>query len=416
MTSRPKVTVLQHRLLHYRVALFEQLRAECDRRGIELHLVHGQPSPRESHKKDTGTVAWANQVNNRWISVLGRDLLWQPFPRELRGSDLVVIMQENRILSNYVFLLKRVLAGTRVAYWGHGRHFQSDAPTGLRERWKSFWLPKVDWWFAYTNLTRKVLVERGFPEGRITCLYNAIDNDRFVAELAGVTDASLAALSGEIGLAPGAPLGLYCGSLYPDKRLDLLADAAERIHAAIPLFRLVVIGDGPSRPALEARLAGRDWAHCVGVKKGPEKAAFFKRATAYLNPGMVGLHVLDAFCAGLPMFTTANARHSPEIEYLEHGMNGFIVADDPAAYAEAVIAMIRDPVRCAAVAAAARAAARKYTLEKMVCNFVRGIEECLRLHRKTGASEQHRADTLPAACPPFRNVSSAQDQPGCGRR
>jgi len=413
MTPRPRVTVLQHRLLHYRVALFEQLRAECDHRGIELRLVHGQPSPRESGKNDTGTVPWADQVTNRWISVFGRDLLWQPFPRELHGSDLVVIMQENRILSNYVFLLKRLLAGRRLAYWGHGRHFQSDAPTGLRERWKSFWLPKVDWWFAYTNVTRNILLERGFPAGRITCLYNAIDNDRFAVELAAVTDASLAALSREIDLAPGAPLGLYCGSLYPDKRLDVLAEAAERIHAAIPAFRLIVIGDGPSRPPLEARLAGRDWARCVGVKKGPEKAAFFKRATAILSPGMVGLHVLDAFCAGLPMFTTANARHSPEIEYLEHGRNGFIVADDPAAYADAVIAMLRDPVRCASVAAAARAAARKYTLHNMVCNFARGIEECLGLLAETGASAH---PVRPAAHAPLRNISGSQDRQACVRR
>lgn len=387
MNSRPRVTVLQHRLLHYRVGLFEALRAECDRRGIELRLVHGQPSPREALKKDTGTVAWADPVHNRWVSVLGRDLLWQPFPRALRGSDLVVIMQENRILSNYAFLLKRPFAGARVAYWGHGRNFQSDAPSGLRERWKSFWLTRVDWWFAYTGLTRKILINHGFPEGRITCLNNAIDNDRFVAELAGVSDASLTALAGEIDLAPGAPLGLYCGSLYPDKRLDLLADAAERIHAALPTFRLVVIGDGPSRPGLEARLAGRDWARCIGVRKGAEKAAYFRRATAILSPGAVGLHVLDAFCAGLPMFTTAEARHGPEIEYLEHGRNGFVVADDPAAYADAVIAVLRDPARCAAVAAAARASAREYTLDNMVRSFAQGIEECLRLGAETSAGK-----------------------------
>jgi len=385
MSARPRVTVLQHRLLHYRVGLFEALRAECERRGIELRLVHGQPSPREMLKRDTGTVAWADPVANRWVSVLGRDLLWQPFPRALRDSDLVIIMQENRILSNYPILLQRVLAGTRVAYWGHGRNFQSGAPGGLRERWKRFWLTKVDWWFAYTELTRRILTDRGFPAKRITCLNNAIDNERFLAELAGASDASQAAVADEAGLAPGAPLGLYCGSLYPDKRLDLLADAAERIHAALPGFRLVVIGDGPSRGMLEARLAGRPWARCVGVKKGAEKAAYFRRATAILSPGAVGLHVLDAFCAGLPLFTTANARHGPEIAYLEHGANGFVLADDATAYADAVIAILRDPARHAAVAAAARASARAYTLDNMVRNFARGIEACLDLGAQASA-------------------------------
>ena len=385
MSARPRVTVLQHRLLHYRVGLFEALRTECDRRGIELRLVHGQPSSREMLKRDTGTVAWADQVHNRWVSVRGRDLLWQPFPPPLRDSDLVIVMQENRILSNYPILLKRVLAGTRVAYWGHGRNFQSDAPGGLRERWKRFWLTKVDWWFAYTELTRRILTDRGFPADRITCLNNAIDNERFVADVAGVSGASVAGLAGEIGLAPRAPLGIYCGSLYPDKRLDLLADAAERIHAVLPDFRLVVIGDGPSRPGLEARLARCEWARCVGVKKGVEKAAYFRRATVVLSPGAVGLHVLDAFCAGLPLFTTANARHGPEIAYLEHGVNGLVLADDATAYADAVIAVLRDPARYAAVAAAARASAREYTLDNMVRNFVRGIEECLGLGAQASA-------------------------------
>ena len=51
-------------------------------------------------KRDTGTVAWADRVANRWVSVLGRDLLWQPFPRALRDSDLA---QRIRRLSNYGF-------------------------------------------------------------------------------------------------------------------------------------------------------------------------------------------------------------------------------------------------------------------------------------------------------------------------
>jgi len=377
MKGHPKVTVLQHRLLHYRVELFERIRLECERRGIQFRLVHGQPSHRESLRKDTGVIAWADRVRNRWIPVLARDLLWQPLPRELRDSDLTVIMQENRILSNYPLLLKRYFGGTRIAYWGHGKNFQSEAPTGLRERWKSFWLTQVDWWFAYTNLTKRILVEQGVPEDRITCLDNAIDDDAFIAELRNASDATLEAISSQLGLAPGSPLAIFCGSIYPDKRLDLLADAAERIHAAIPAFRLVVIGDGPSRPGLEARLAGRDWARCVGVEHGPRKAAYFKLAKVVLNPGVVGLHVLEAFCAGLPLFTTTNDKHGPEIEYLEHGKNGFVISGGAEAYADAVISLLRDRARYAAVAAAAREAARAYTLDNMVRNFVQGIQTFL---------------------------------------
>lgn len=376
--TRRKVTILQHRLLHYRVGLLERLHTECDRRGIELQLVYGQPSPREALKRDTGRIAWAHEVKNRWVSVRGRDLLWQPLPRDLRDSDLVIVMQENRILSNYPILLGRQLGRrTKIAYWGHGRNFQSNRPTGVRERWKTYWLNKVDWWFAYTGLTRSILTSSGFPGERITCLNNAIDNDQLLTDLQGIDPASLDALAKSIDLAPGAPLGLYCGSLYPDKRLELLANAAERIHRAIPAFRLVVIGDGPSRADLETLLAGRNWARIVGVKRGIEKAAYFKLAKFILSPGAVGLHVLDAFCAGLPMFTTANARHGPEIEYLEHDRNGFILPDDPAVFAGAVIDLLGDIERYSIVSAAAREASLAYTLDNMIANFVGGIEACL---------------------------------------
>jgi glycosyltransferase involved in cell wall biosynthesis len=377
MNTRPKVTILQHRLLHYRIGLFDKIHAECARRGIELHLVHGQASAQESLKKDTGTIAWAHRVNNRFLHIGGRDILWQPFPEDLRDSDLIIVMQENRILSNYPLMLRGCVGNTKIAYWGHGRNFQSEAPNGVRERWKRAFLTRVDWWFAYTNLTRNILIEHGFPDARITCLNNAIDNDAFVADLEKVDDDMLTRLRADLALEAGAPLGIYCGSLYPDKRLDLLADAADLIHAAVPSFRLAVIGDGPSLPYLESRLAGHDWARCVGMKKGVEKAAYFKCARVVLSPGAVGLHVLDAFCAGLPMFTTANAKHGPEIAYLEHEKNGFVLPDDTKNYAAAVIGLLQNAGQYSAVITAAQQASRCYTLENMALNFVQGIESCL---------------------------------------
>jgi glycosyltransferase involved in cell wall biosynthesis len=173
-------------------------------------------------------------------------------------------------------------------------------------------------------------------------------------------------------------LGLFCGSLYPDKKLGFLIKAADIIHIKLPNFRLVIIGDGPSAAELQELINDKPWAHWVGVKKGLEKAAYFKLADVVLNPGLVGLHVLDSFCAGAPMFTTNNARHSPEIAYLEHGVNGFILTDDPAVYAVEVVSLLKDKSRFEAARRATKDAAKKYTLENMIANFVKGIESCLK--------------------------------------
>ena len=373
-----KVVILQHRLLHYRTRLFEQLRKACLDRGIDLQLVHGQASRRESVKKDEGSLPWAHKVNNIFWEVGGKDLVWQPFPAALRDADLVVVMQESRILSNYPILLSRLWSSRKVAYWGHGVNFQSAAPTGLRERWKRMMLGRTDWWFAYTGLTRNILRASNYPEEKITVLDNAIDNERFIADLASVNSEQLSKLRSELDLSSDGKLGLFCGSLYPDKKLDFMIEAADIIHSRLPGFRLVVIGDGPSAAELKELIKNKTWAHWVGVRKGVEKAAYFKLADVILNPGLVGLHVLDAFCAGAPMLTTDNARHSPEIAYLEHGINGFILKDDPAVYAEEVVALLKDNSRLEAVRQAANNSAKKYTLDNMVANFVDGIERCLK--------------------------------------
>lgn len=385
--SRPRVVVTQHRLLHYRQAFFERLRVVLDARGIELRLVHGQASPTEALKKDVGELPWADVVHNRFRRVGGTDLIWQPYPAALRDADLVVLIQENRIVSHYPWLLRwTTQPGQRIAYWGHGRNLQSVAPTGWRERWKAWFVNRVDWWFAYTESTRSLLRSDGFPDSRISVLNNAIDNDRFVADLQAVPDERIAAARERIGARDGTPVGLYCGSLYPDKRLELLVASADIVRQSLPDFRLVVVGDGPSRPAIADAAVTRPWLHWVGVQRGLDKAAWFRIANAYLSPGAVGLHVLDAFCAGIPMITTDSARHGPEISYLESGRNGFVVEADANTYAQAYLSMLADPALLQRIRQQAEEDARRYSLDNMVERFATGIEGCLALPPRAAAA------------------------------
>ncbi len=375
---RARVVVTQHRLLHYRQAFFDRLRTACLERGIELRLVHGQASQTEALKSDVGELPWADVVHNRFVRIGGKDILWQPYPRSLRDADLVVLIQENRILSNYPWLLRiGVPATQRVAYWGHGRNLQSGAPSGLRERWKRWFVNRVDWWFAYTELTRQILLSDGFPAQRIAVLDNAIDNERFMADLQAVTPLRVQQCWERLAAQPGVPVALYCGSLYPDKRLELLIAAADLVRARTPEFRLVVIGDGPSRSLVTDAARVRPWLQWVGVQRGIDKASWFRIANAYLSPGAVGLHVLDAFCAGIPMITTDSALHGPEIAYLQSGRNGFVVKADAQIYADAYLGLLASPARLDEIRRVAKEDAAHYTLDNMVSRFVDGIEGCL---------------------------------------
>ena len=308
-------------------------------------------------------------------------------PQALRRADLIVLMQENRILSNYWVWLTSWRCPGLLAFWGHGRNFQSAAPWGWRERWKAWWLLRADWWFTYTQGTRRYIAGQGFDIERITSLDNAVDDSGFLRDLSSVTDAQLEAARGNLGIGAGAQVAIFCGSLYPEKRIALLLASADLLHARLPDFHLLVLGDGPDAGLVKAALPDRPWLHWLGQRRAPEKALYYRCASVMLNPGAVGLHVVDAFIAQTPLVTQASAAHGPEYDYLVDGENGLSVAADSAAsYAEAVATIFTQPGLLATMRAHCARDAGRYTLERMVQNFADGIVACLDRHGRLPAS------------------------------
>ena len=96
-----------------------------------------------------------------------------------------------------------------------------------------------------------------------------------------------------------------------------------------------------------------------------------------MNPGLVGLSIVDAFCAGLPLVTMAGSKHSPEIVYLQHGINGVISDDTIEAFSESAIRLLDDREYREMLSNNARAAGELYSIEDMAANFVHGITRCL---------------------------------------
>ncbi|KJV26038.1 hypothetical protein VI06_17380 [Aquitalea magnusonii] len=378
-----KVTIFQYRLFHYRTKLFELMRTKCQQRGIQLDVVYGQPYRDEIKKKDTGKLDWAIPVKNTYFPIKEKkDICWQPAPDAVLDADLFVFMHENRLLANYYWLLRRRLGkAPQVAFWGHGRDFQSNAPGGLRERWKQMTLRWPDWWFGYTQHTRQLVEASGFPADKITVLNNAIDNVDFQQQLAAVSDAQINAQRQALGWDEDNFVGIYCGSLYPDKRLDQLFEIADIVHASAPQFRLLIVGSGAQQPYVEQMCSSRPWAHFAGGRHGAEKAVLFRMSALTLCPGAVGLNILDAFISGVPLLTMASAKHGPEIGFMRNGVDGYLINDSVPAYAHKVLQLMADPESLHALQQQAFQAATVYTVENMADNFVEGIVRCLQARK-----------------------------------
>lgn len=366
-----RVLVVQRRMTHYRVPFFERLREAMAERSLELVVAYGEGTADERTKQDDGDLPWGHRLETRYA--WGDRLCWQPFDALRRRADLVVVTAENKLLAN---LPLQWLAPQRVALWGHGGNLQGDAGS-LRERFKRRQAAQADWWFAYTDRSVPLIGASGFPRERITVLDNAIDTSALSRQLASIDAAAAARARRRWQLDDSGPVGLYLGSLYADKRLDLVLQAADALHRRVAGFQLLVVGDGPERSRVEQFCATRPWAQATGSLRGADKAAALAIASVMLNPGLVGLGVLDSFVAAVPMVTTRGGKHSPEIAYLADGENGLVTADDATSFVDAVHAVLTDDPLGARLRAGCRRAASRYTLDHMVDRFVEGARGAL---------------------------------------
>jgi len=361
-----KVLVIETQLKQYRRRFLVELAVSLRARGIELVVAYSEPSGAELADTIDLPGIGVKVPAHTW----GDRIVLQRAWRLARGAALVIVGQANGQLLNYALLARAKLGGPRVAYWGHGFNHQARTP-GWSERLKRRLVGTADWWFAYTPGVARYVAAHGMRADAITTIYNTID----VAELATEVAAhDVATTRGRLGLA--GPVGLYCGALVAAKQLGFLADAAAAIRERVPGFELVIVGAGPERAMLEAISRYRPYLRVVGPAFDRARAAYFAVADVALLPAQLGLAAVDAFAAGLPVVTTDLPGHGPEREYLT-AATSMVTPFEVGAYADAIAALLGDPVRLATMRRAARARAAELPLRQMVEQFTDGIARCL---------------------------------------
>ncbi|WP_255657530.1 glycosyltransferase [Actinoplanes sp. L3-i22] len=141
----------------------------------------------------------------------------------------------------------------------------------------------------------------GVPDERIATIPRAIDPSEYRFDPALRT-----AARARLGVADDVPVIGVTGRLTPAKRFDLLIRAIAEVPAAV----LLLVGDGPARPALEQLAIIEDVADRVlftGAVRHPREMLCAMDVFASPDQNTWGLAVLEAIAAGLPAVYAACA-------------------------------------------------------------------------------------------------------------
>lgn len=371
--TQPVVTILQRNLNQYRTGFYESLRSQLQEAGIQLRLVTASGLDEDIAKQDYTSLEWAEFRALREVKVKGTSLLWQPGFDLARDSDLVITEQASKQLFNIFLSFGQRALGTRHAFWGHGRNFQASHPTerGLGEGLKKQLTRRAHWFFSYNELSSAAAIAAGMPATRITATMNSTDTRRIRDQLTSVDGGAIRV---EYGFGSG-PLALYMGGIAAKKRPEFLIDAAIEIRRNIPDFELVVIGDGPLRDVVNAASERYPWIHALGAIYDDRRIGPASVCSVQLLPGLLGLNVVDGFALGIPSVTLDLDYHSPEIDYLDHEVNGVILPSgtSPERFGSEVAELLNDDSRLTALRSGAFESGELLSVEQMAKRFADGI-------------------------------------------
>jgi glycosyltransferase involved in cell wall biosynthesis len=368
----------------------EELARVLVRRGAEVTVVaavRGRDAPREERSHGVSIHRLRCDLPGRGDSRLRRRL-WSPtfalrtllhLSAGVAPIDLIHVHGANDALyAAWAFgRLRRVPALFEMTLLG------VDDPASIRESKNWFAALRYATYCRFTGYVAMSPVlaaayrEAGLPERRLRLIPQGVDVERYRPA------ADRAALRSELGAAVDEPVLVFLGSLVERKGIDLLLAAWEQIQRARPAARLWLIGrdrfedDAPAERFLKSCLAAVPPQALArirrfGVRDDAERC--LQAADVFLFPSRregFGTAIVEAMACGLPC-VVAELRGITDYIFAAPTECGIVVPrEDPTALANAVLALLSDAGRAAAIGAAARERAReRFAMERIADEYL----------------------------------------------
>lgn len=173
------------------------------------------------------------------------------------------------------------------------------------------------------------------------------------------------------GVEDDAPVAVYVGRVAPEKNLPLVISTFDQMRRKEPRARLVLVGDGPERAALQAQRPDLIFA---GMRTGEDLATHYASGDIFLFPSTsetYGNVTMEAMASGLAVVAYDYAAAA---EHIRHGENGLVAAFDNAdQFTKLSTELVAGRDRVACLGEAARATALKVDWEDVYDTFEQAL-------------------------------------------
>ncbi|MXW13948.1 MAG: glycosyltransferase family 4 protein [Rhodothermaceae bacterium] len=332
----------------YRRPILEKLNEQLDGRLIVCAGTFRDPSFKDLSR---GPAPGYKRIDlkNRWI---GNQRALIQNSRPIFGCDPIVILAEEspRTISLPWLLVTARLKQIGTLLWGHfSSNRRAFSEKNLLDRYRLALAKRVDGCVCYTDEIAD-LIRTHVPAERRFIARNTLDTDKLFRIYKTLEAEGKERVRARLGIPVQGKTVVFIGRLVADKRPEVLLD----LHKALSTIEettLIIIGDGPERNRLVARVQDENLRNVFlpgTLTKLEESAPWMYAADTMVCPGYVGLNVNHAFCLGLPVVTCTNPDpriryHSPEINYLKTGVNGMLASyGDPNSLVKATLTVLEN--------------------------------------------------------------------------
>jgi len=293
----------------------------------------------------------------------------------------VQILHAHQYTPFFQSMLSRGLTGQRpVVFTEHGRH-HPDVPCAKRILANRLMLRRKDRLIACGGAVRDALVRNeGLPRHRVDVIYNGVD----LEELQAPAMDARPAIRGEFSFRDDDFVVVQIARLHSLKDHGTALRTMARIRNTRPTPRLLIVGEGDEREAIEREIREQDLSEHVRLAGSRNDVADILAASdAFLLTSIsegIPLTIIEAMAAERPVVAT---RVGGVAEMVRQNLNGYLApAGADAELAEALRHLQQDPCLRRGMGEVGRHVAEdRFSLNSMLTSYVQVYDQIVRPSR-----------------------------------